>query len=386
MGHQSCKCRVGFLVNPIAGMGGAVGLKGTDGRLYAEALKRGAKPVAPARAMRFLTRLGNSLLECVELVLAGGIMGCKYVSGIDLREYVCLETPSSDNTTREDTIRIVKELVRLNVRAILFVGGDGTARDVLEASGGSLPILGIPSGVKVYSSVFAVSPEAAVDILLDYCRGGGLVEVGEVMDVSEEALQRDVLTLRPFGTAPTLSSENLRVHTKEFGSGESLEGLADYFATEVYQPGVVYILGPGSTTKAIATKLGVEKTLLGFDAILDGKVVGKDLTAEDIKKLVKEFKEVYVVLSVIGGQGYLIGRGNQQLTPEILKEVGKGRIIVVSPRSKLSRLKYLLIDSGDIEVDRELSGFYRVISGYGETYIIRALPASDPAALKSRLT
>jgi len=363
-------------------MGGAVGLKGTDGRLYHEALVRGAKPVAPARAIRFLTRLKEICPSSVELLLAGGIMGCDYASRVGLDKYVCLDIPSSDKTTREDTMLVVREFLRFRVSAIVFVGGDGTARDVLEASSGSLPALGVPSGVKVYSSVFAVSPEAAADIVSDYCRGEGYIDVGDVVDVNEEAIQRDVLVLKPFGRMPTLSSGNLKVHTKEFGTYEDIEGLAEYFVSEVYKPGVLYIIGPGSTTKAIASKLGIEKTLLGFDAVLNGKVIGKDLSESDIKKLIATFKDVYVVLSIIGGQGYLIGRGNQQLTPEVLRLLGKDRIIVVSSRSKLSRVRYLLIDSGDVEVDRELSGFYRVITGFGEMYVIKALPASDPKALR----
>lgn len=382
MSHQPTGCRIGFLVNPIAGMGGAVGLKGTDGRLYYEALARGAKPVAPARAIRFLTRLKEICPSSVELLLAGGTMGCDYASRVGLDKYVCLDIPSSDKTTREDTMLVVREFLRFRVSAIVFVGGDGTARDVLEASSGSLPALGVPSGVKVYSSVFAVSPEAAADIVSDYCRGEGYIDVGDVVDVNEEAMQRDVLVLKPFGRMPTLSSGNLKVHTKEFGTYEDIEGLAEYFVSEVYKPGVLYIIGPGSTTKAIASKLGIEKTLLGFDAVLNGKVIGKDLSESDIKKLIATFKDVYVVLSIIGGQGYLIGRGNQQLTPEVLRLLGKDRIIVVSSRSKLSRVRYLLIDSGDVEVDKELSGFYRVITGFGEMYVIKALPASDPKALR----
>lgn len=379
---QVAKCRIGFLVNPIAGMGGAVGLKGTDGRLYVEALERGAKPVAPARAVRFLDRLQMIGSSDVELALAGGIMGCDYLSSTLLRKHVCLDIPASNITTREDTLRVVREFIRLKVDAIVFVGGDGTARDVLEASNSLVPILGVPSGVKVYSSVFAISPEAAAEILLDYCRGEGVIEVGEVVDVDEYSLQRDILSIRSFGKAYTLSSKNLRVSTKEFGSTEDLESVAEHFIEEVYRPGAVFIFGPGSTTKAIVSKLGIDKTLLGFDAVLNGELIGKDLTAREIEKIVKEFKDVYIVLSVIGGQGYLIGRGNQQLTPEILKTLGRDRIIVVSSRSKLSKLRYLLIDSGDLEVDRDLSGYYRVIVEYGETYLIKALPASDPAALR----
>lgn len=388
-GYSSTRtCRVGFLVNPIAGMGGSVGLKGTDGRLLSEAIRRGAKPVAPGRARRFLRRL----LECggfegIRVVSAGGVMGCLYLRelGLDPGNYECLDTPRSPETSRDDTLEVVRELIRRGVELIVFVGGDGTARDVLEACGTSVPILGVPSGVKVYSSVFAVSPEAAAELTVDFCRGLTSTELGEVLDIDEEALQRDVMQIELRGRALTPNSHNLRVQTKELYSGADLEGIAMHFLDYIYRPGVLYLLGPGGTVRYIAEKLGVEKTLLGFDAVVDGRLVRKDLTSEDIRSLLKRFAEVYVVLSVVGGQGYLIGRGNQQLTPDVLKTLGRGRLIVVSPKDKLIRLRYLLIDTGDPEVDRQLAGFYRVIVGYGEEYVMKALPASDTAQLREEV-
>jgi len=377
------ECRIGFLVNPIAGMGGSVGLKGTDGTLLDEAVKRGAKPVAPSRALRFLLKLREVRPDNLVLVSAGGVMGCDYVAKVSPGRFICLEEPRREKTTKGDTIGVVRELLKLDVQAIAFVGGDGTARDVLEACGPSIPIIGIPSGVKVYSSVFAVSPEAASKIVADFCRGEAKVEVGDVVDVNEEMLCRDILVLKPYGRALTISSEGLRVSTKELGGLDDVEGIAEYFATEIYKPRALYILGPGSTTKAIAARLGVDKTLLGFDAIYNGELVMKDLTAKDIQELIDRYKEFYVVLSIIGGQGYLIGRGNQQLTPEILRVVGRERIIIVSTKSKLARLKRLLIDSGDVEVDRKLSGYYRVITGYGEVSIIKAVPASELETLST---
>jgi predicted polyphosphate/ATP-dependent NAD kinase len=366
-------------------MGGSVGLKGTDGRLLLEAIKRGAKPVAPSRARRFLRKLLEyGRFEDVRVVSANGVMGCLYLEEIGLNPstYECLDIPRSSETSRDDTLEVLRELLRRGVELLVFVGGDGTARDVLEVCGTSVPILGVPSGVKVYSSVFAVSPEAAAELVVDFCRGLASVELSEVLDIDEEALQRDVMLVELRGRAITPSSHNLRVQTKELYSGDDLEGIAMHFLDYVYRPGVLYLLGPGGTVKYIAEKLGVGKTLLGFDAVVDGKLVGRDLTSEDIKSLLKRYAEVYVVLSVVGGQGYLIGRGNQQLTPEVLKTLGRDRLIVVSPRNKLLKLRYLLIDSGDPEVDRQLAGYYRVIVGYGEEYIMKALSASNTAQLR----
>jgi len=366
-------------------MGGSVGLKGTDGRLLLEAIRRGAKPVAPGRARRFLRRLLEYAQPGeVRVISANGVMGCLYLreAGLDPSTYECLDIPKSAETSREDTLDVARELLRGGVEMLVFVGGDGTARDVLEMCGTSVPVLGVPSGVKVYSSVFAVSPEAAAELVVDFCRGLASIELGEVLDVNEEALQRDLMLVELRGRALTPVSHNLRVQTKELYSGGDLEGIARHFLDYIYKPGALYLLGPGSTVKHIAEKLGVEKTLLGFDAVVDGKLVGKDLTSEGIKSLLSRYGEVYVVLSVVGGQGYLIGRGNQQLTPEILKALGRDRLIVVSSKDKLLKLKYLLIDTGDPEVDKHLSGYYRIIVGYGEEYVVKALPASDTAHLR----
>ncbi len=371
--------KVGFLVNPIAGMGGSVGLKGTDGSLVYEALKRGAKPVAPIKALRFLSKLAKQDIEC-SFIVANGVMGCQYFnevfkSGFKVN-YVCLDHPQHPTTTREDTLEVCKEFLNYGVDLIVFVGGDGTAKDVAEVVKGKVPILGIPAGVKMYSGVFAISPEAAVEVLNSYVKGFAKVDVAEIADVDEHSLQLGELKVRIFSLALVPLVEGYVTPSKDFSSYEEDKiGIAKYFIEDFMNYGTLYLLGPGTTVKSITDLLGLEKTPLGVDALYNGRIVGKDLSEGEILKLLKEYGKASIVVSVIGRQGYVFGRGNQQFTPQILKSIGLSNIYILSPSEKLRNLKYLLVDTGDPELDIQLSGYHRVITGYREETLKLILPA-----------
>ncbi len=375
---------IGFLVNPIAGMGGAVGLKGTDGNAYFEALRRGAKPVSPTIARRFLTALASLCRNLVDgkLLVAPGVMGEDYVKQLGIG-YEVVGISIGSPTTAEDTRKCVKEMLGLGVELVVFVGGDGTARDVVSVVGDSVPVLGVPSGVKMYSGVFAVSPEAAASIVCSFLRGEARVCEAEVADIDEEAFRRDVLSVRLYGVAKTVCVENLLTPSKEVSAGEeeAKKAIARYFVEQMYDPNKLLILGPGSTVKAIAEELGVEKTLLGFDAVLNGRLVARDLWGGEFKRLVEAYRDrKMLVLTPIGGQGFLIGRGNKQLTPDILRLFDKGEILIVSTPRKISKLRYLIIDTGDELLDERLSGYYRVLTGYGEFTVIKVVPAKNVAS------
>jgi len=371
--------KVGFLVNPIAGMGGSVGLKGTDGSLLYEALKRGAKAVAPLKTLRFLKKLAEQNFEC-SFIVANGVMGCQYFEEV-LKEgfkvsYTCLDYPRHNVTTREDTLEVCKEFLKRGVDLIVFVGGDGTARDVAEVVKGKVPILGIPAGVKMYSGVFAVSPEAAVEILSSYVMGFARVDLAEVADVDESSLQSGTLKVRVFCLSPIPVVEGYVAPSKDFGSYEEDKiGIAKYFIEDFMDRNTLYLLGPGTTIKSITDLLGLEKTLLGVDALYNGRIVGRDLSEGEILKLLKEYGKASIVVSVIGRQGYVFGRGNQQFTPQVLKLVDLNNIFILSSPEKLRSLKYLLVDTGDSELDIRLSGYRRVITGYKEETLKLILPA-----------
>ena len=136
-------------------------------------------------------------------------------------------------------------------------------------------------------------------------------------------------------------------------------------ATEVIagmQPGALYILGPGTTTRTVMERLGLPKTLLGVDAVRDGELAGADLTEADLLALVDAAPEAHIVVTVIGGQGHIFGRGNQQISPAVIRRVGAGHIIVIATQTKLLSLegRPLLVDTGDPALDEELSGYAKV--------------------------
>jgi predicted polyphosphate/ATP-dependent NAD kinase len=357
--------RIGLIVNPIAGMGGRVGLKGTDG---ADVLERaralGAVPVAAGRTERALTRLELVLKQHkVSLVAAAGEMGA------DLAEGHAFETdvlPAHGGvSTAADTREAAAELVRRGVDLILFAGGDGTTRDIHDAVGEDVPVLGIPTGVKMHSAVFATSPENAGEVAATFLADGGraaLREV-EVVDLDEGAAREGRIETRLYG-AVRVPADRLRMQAAKARSGAADEVALDAVCrgiAEAMDPRRVYVLGPGTTTKRIAEHLGLPKTLLGVDAVRAGRLVGADLGERGLLDLL-EGQAATLLLGVVGGQGALLGRGNQQLSPAVLRLIGVENVEIVAGLAKLVALDppWLRVDTGDPELDAELEGYRRV--------------------------
>jgi predicted polyphosphate/ATP-dependent NAD kinase len=363
---------VGLVVNPVAGIGGAVGLKGSDGEeTQRRALELGATRVSPGRAVAALKAL-RSALPSVAVYTYPGPMGedeCRE-AGVDAK--VIGETGKA--TTADDTRRAAKDFKELVVDLILFVGGDGTARDIYKAVGGQVPVLGVPSGVKVHSAVFAVNPQAAGNLAALYLTGKAPLRDAEVMDIDEDAFRRGSLSASLYGYMRVPNSI-LHLQGGKEGAGHQDEYTLEAIAADVVEnmePGVLYILGPGSTTVPVAEKLGIEKTLLGVDAVLDGELVARDASEGTLLGLLEGRRGV-AVLSVIGGQGFILGRGNQQISPSIIRRVSKENIIVVATPEKLASLRGrpLKVDTGDQGLDEELRGYYRVVTGYGRRTIVK---------------
>jgi predicted polyphosphate/ATP-dependent NAD kinase len=258
---------------------------------------------------------------------------------------------------------------------IVFCGGDGTARDVSEGVGQETPVLGIPAGVKIYSSVFAINPEAAAESTVAFLEGQIPKKLGEIVDVDEVAFRKNRLSVKLFGYLTIPDSGPLMQGSKSATSlseDAELNAIAEYLVEEI-DPVSTYILGPGSTVERIAERLGVKKTLLGVDVVKgDGKVLGRDMNETALLGLVSK-SSTKIIISPIGGQGFLFGRGNQQISPDIIRRVGVGNIIVVGSRSKIEALhpRRLLTDSGDEETDRQLRGYRRVITGYREEMVVK---------------
>ncbi len=366
--------KIGLIVNPVAGMGGSVGLKGTDGRdILARAQALGARPMAPERALRALRRLAAAAPE-TELITSAGAMGGDVATEAGLAFTPLTGRPAA--TTAADTRAAAQELRARGAALILFAGGDGTARDILDAVGDAVPMLGIPSGVKMHSAVFAISPEAAGQLAALVARDhGGRIGIreAEIMDIDEDAVRQGRVSARLHGYGRVPFERHLVQSAKAGGIAEdaALDGVCREIAEEM-QPGVVYILGPGTTTQRILGHLGLAGTLLGVDAVRDGKMLGLDLGGEQVAELVRG-RPAQIIVSVIGGQGYIFGRGNQQIGPGVIRSVGRDNIIVVATQRKLAALEggRLLADTGDRALDEQLQGYIRVRTGPGQSAMMR---------------
>lgn len=351
---------VGVVVNPIAGMGGRVGLKGTDGKVE-EARARGAEPRAPDRAREALEALSEADPD-VRVVAAAGRMGAEEAraAGFD-PEVVPVPDEDAGETTAADTRDAVRAFLDRGVDLILFTGGDGTAVDVAEtlaAADDETPILGVPAGVKVYSAVFAVSPRAAGRIAATFDR----TERAEVNDIDEEEYREgEVRTeLRAVATVPVAEQ---RQAGKQLASG-TVDGIAEGFVDDV-EPDITYVLGPGSTVGAIKERLDFSGTPLGVDVWRDGTVLARDAAESEILASLGE--DSVVVVSPIGGQGFVFGRGNQQISPDVIRQ---SEVEIVASRSKLDGVGVLRADTGDPDLDERLRGWHQVRVGRVERRLV----------------
>jgi len=353
---------VAVVVNPIAGMGGRVGLKGTDGKVE-EARERGAEPRAPGRAREAVESLAEVGTE-VRVVTYGHPMGESIVRAAGFEPVVVGSPADPETTTSADTRAAVRAFVKWGVDCILFVGGDGTAVDVaatLDELDDGTPMLGVPAGVKVYSEVFGVSPRAAGRIVATFAE----TEPAEVNDIDEEAFRGgEVVTqLRAVATVPVAEE---RQSAKQLGGG-TVETLAEGVAEGV-EDGVTYVLGPGSTVGAVKERLGFAGTTLGVDVWRDGEAIALDAAAADILDTLGERN--VIVVSPIGGQGFVFGRGNHQLSPAVIRRCD---VEIVASRRKLDGVGTLRVDTGDAELNAQLTGWRKVRVGRYERRLVEVI-------------
>ncbi len=373
---------IGLLVNPYAGIGGPVGLKGSDGaEIRDEAMRRGAKPRAVERAHRALALLEGAE---VNIVCWEGAMGSDALAGLDLPWRSCGK-PDSEPTSAADTARAAQAIAAQQPDVLVFAGGDGTARDILDAVGDKVAALGIPSGVKMHSAVYAVSPEAAGELLKRLAEAGLVnVELREVRDIDEDAFREGVVKARFYGELLTPEEGHFLQRTKVAGV-ESEELVAEDIAADIVesiQPGRIYLIGPGSTTAAIMAELSLPNTLLGVDAICDGEVLLSDAGESELLALLEGTgRPAEIIVTAIGGQGHVFGRGNQQFSPAVLRRVGLDNITIVAGKGKIKGLngEPLLVDTNDPALDAELCGYRKVVTGYHDAilYPVATLPGLD---------
>ncbi|SIQ86383.1 Predicted polyphosphate-or ATP-dependent NAD kinase [Shewanella morhuae] len=360
--------RLGLVINPLAGLGGSVGLKGSDG-VAAEALALGAEPKAAMRMMQALEVIRDYRDE-IEVITASGSMGEDVAKALGFTTRVVYHTP--EKTQARDTQAVARVLLDEPLDLLLFAGGDGTARDVYSVCeqadiDDKLPVLGVPAGVKIHSGVYGITPHASgmvVKMLLD----GELVSLmsADVMDIDEVAFRQGTVRAKRFGEL-LVPAEPRYVQAVKMGGKEVDElVLADIAADVINQmEDELYIIGSGSTVAFMMEELKLDNTLLGVDLIQHKKLIGSDLTANELLKLTQD-KPTKLVITLIGGQGHIFGRGNQQLSPALIRRIGKDNIIILATKTKLKALegRPLIVDSGDPKLDRELGGYYKVITGY----------------------
>ena len=360
--------KLGLIVNPVAGLGGTVALKGSDGaNTAAKAIELGAEPKANSRTKAALEVL-LPYKERLTIYTVNGDMGEQTAKVLGFNVEVVYNT--SAITTPDDTEQAAKVLKDFGVDLVLFAGGDGTARNICHAIEDTIPVLGIPAGCKIHSGVYAITPKAAgrvVEMLVK----GELVTLADadVMDIDEDAFRQGTVKAKRYGEMQTPSEVRYMQAVKNGGKETDELVLADIAAHVVSQmdEDTFYIMGSGSTVEAIMEEMGLENTLLGVDLIKDQTLVAQDLTAKQLLELTHD-QSTKLVITLIGGQGHIFGRGNQQLSPALIRAIGKENIIVVATKTKLQALngRPLICDTGDGELDDELTGYIKVTTGFND--------------------
>ncbi|TMP71454.1 ATP-NAD kinase [Pseudoalteromonas sp. S1609] len=370
--------KLGLIVNPVAGLGGSVALKGSDGEdTAAKAIALGAEPKSNSRTKAALEVLVPHQSN-ITIYTVNDEMGEQTAKALGFNTQVVYQ--SNSPTTSDDTEAAARLLQQQGVDLILFAGGDGTARNICHAVEDSVPVLGIPAGCKIHSGVYAITPKAAgrvVEMLVK----GELVTLSDadVMDIDEVAFRQGTVKAKRYGEMQ-VPSEVRYVQAVKNGGKETdelvLADIAAYVVSEM-DADSLYVMGSGSTVGAVMEEMGLENTLLGVDLVEDQALVGQDLTAQQLLELTKE-RETKLVITLIGGQGHIFGRGNQQLSPALIKAIGRDNIIVVATKTKLQALngRPLICDTGDSKLDDELSGYIRVTSGFND-HIMYAVGHQD---------
>ncbi len=371
--NNNHRFRLGLLINPVAGLGGSVALKGSDGEgTTQQALSLGAKPQAAIRTASALKVLPR---DSVEVITYPHEMGEDLATELGFSVKV-IGKINAGCTSAEDTERAVKELIAEGIDLLLFAGGDGTARNICNATPDNFPVLGVPAGVKIHSGVYAVTPKAAGEIVAMLVKGE-LVTLAEqeVRDIDEDAFREGRVRAKYFGELLVPMEHRYLQQVKNGGSKEVeslvLADIAAYIA-ESLEPNTRYIMGSGTTVAAVMEEIGLANTLLGVDVIENSQLIARDCTAQQLLELT-EGVSAKLLVTVIGGQGHILGRGNQQLSPALIRRIGRDNIIVVATKTKLTELqgRPLIVDTGDEVLDRSLAGLIPVVTGYRDSILYR---------------
>jgi len=388
--------KLGFIINPVAGVGGSVALKGSDG-MAKHALALGAEPKANARAQTALKVL-QPYQDEITVYTVNNLMGEQAAKALGF-DVNLVYTTESESTQAGDTEQSVAALLAEQVDIILFAGGDGTARNIAKIvtehanqnNQAQIPVLGIPAGCKIHSGVYAITPTAAGRVVeLMVTKQLVTLTTGDIMDIDESLFRQGVVKAKRFGEMQ-IPSELRYVQAVKSGGKESdelvLHDISGDVIDKMSESDVsLFIIGSGSTTAFLMAELGLENTLLGVDLVQNNNLIASDVTEEKLwQKLEEAFKNkqsVQLIITLIGGQGHLFGRGNQQLSPRIIHSIidqkgGKENITIIATKTKLTALENrpLISDTGDVQLDQKLSGFMPVTTGYKDQVLY---PVASP--------
>ncbi|HJM87188.1 MAG TPA: ATP-NAD kinase family protein [Candidatus Thalassarchaeaceae archaeon] len=370
---------VGLLVNPDAGLGGRLGFKGSDGRAE-QARSEGAEDRSGPRMHQTLLRLIELGADKVQFLTCEGRMGDSWLpEGINNVSKITGAEPSNAQDTKNAVIKMVEG----GIDALLYAGGDGTTRDIIstlqEIGRDDLPLIGVPSGVKMHSGCFAATPQAAAEVLHAWFRGDLLVANTEVMDLDEEAYLRGEWKVRLYAEAMTPASPRWmqgakqRIETSD--ESEIIEGIAEHIGEMMDEDdNLLIVWGSGGTLRRMAKHLGFEKTVLGIDVVQSSQIIAEDVNESDLLKLLSSHDgKSLILLSPMGGQGFLIGRGNLQISPAVIRQVGIDGVLGIATPAKLLSLTTLRIDSGERTLDNEFRNkkYLKVLQGYRTTRLIK---------------
>lgn len=379
--QQRKRFKLGIIVNPVAGVGGSVALKGSDGEDTAQlAISKGATPLSNQRISIALAEFSSHYAD-IDVLTVGGEMGESVCEKSGIKPRIVYQ-PSSEHTTAKDTELAVQKIIEQGVDLLLFAGGDGTARNICASITDNATVLGVPAGCKIHSGVYAITPKAAGRIVKMMITGELLsLQEADVMDIDEHLFRQGIVKAKRYGEL-RIPAELRYVQNVKMGGKESdelvLQDIAAHVIEEMEED-ECYIMGSGSTVAFVMEELGCDNTLLGVDVINDHQVIASDTTASELLDAVQPYflagghsqSKVKLVITLIGGQGHIFGRGNQQLSPTLINAVGRENIIVVATKTKLQALngRPLIADTGDTELDKALSGPIEVITGYHDKVI-----------------
>lgn len=373
--------RVGIIVNPDAGLGGRLGFKGSDGRA-AEAREAGAQDRAGPRMTQCMIKFDELLKSSLnrsnikpEIYTWEGRMGGDWLTNLEYHSIG--KTPHP--TTAKNTSELVQQLAINEVEVILYAGGDGTTRDIVNALGDKkIPLIGVPGGVKMHSGCFATTPNAAAEVLFSFAIGDLMASITEVMDLDEEIYLTGEWKVRMYGEALTPASprfiQGAKQQVERASEDEIIEGLATHIGDLIEtDPDLMVVWGSGGTLRTIGEILDKDLTLLGIDIQHKDKIHA-DLNEKQLIEILQQHSgNKILLLSPMGGQGFLIGRGNLQLSPTVIRLIGISSILGVATPAKLTGLSNVRIDTGDSELDQELRErkFVKMLQGYRTTRVIR---------------